>query len=196
MQAKSTRCFNLRKAVPLGLTAAFSLAACGSGPGGPATADPNAASSHGAEVIATQSDPWDARELVQVAQNPELSTGGHCSLDTADGAVVLAGEIILAEPGATPLLAGWAADAETQAPTKGVLVFEGENRTYAIGLLFEVARPDVATALGNPEMDPPGFGTQVTLDGVEPGRYQLSIWLASGDDARRCDLEASIEVRR
>lgn len=121
---------------------------------------------------------------------PAAPAGGSCSLDVINGG---AASTTTVAPGSELSIGGWFADAQNGVPGDASLVLTGSTQSYAGQLPAGGERPDVAAALGSESARMSGFNAQVSLAGVEPGEYSLSV-VYPGASASSCALNKSISI--
>ncbi len=119
-----------------------------------------------------------------------IAAGGNCALDSVDGAPAANAAL---KAGPSSLFAGWMGDAQKQVPQKAELIFKGQGQSYQYPLRAGGERQDVVAALGAPGLAMSGYNVALSLEGVAPGKYVLSI-VNSGEPATECNLNVEITV--
>ncbi|MGY1528945.1 hypothetical protein [Luteimonas sp. A649] len=102
----------------------------------------------------------------------------RCSIDKVDGQPKQQGPH--AATGTTVLVEGWVADAALKVPAEFSVVLTGTG-TYAVRSEAKVAREDVASVLGSPDLAMSGFGVSGSLAQVPAGEYTIELLVAHGD---------------
>jgi hypothetical protein len=103
--------------------------------------------------------------------------GGLCSLDTINGSITRS-ETVSRK---TPLsISGWIVDNTTTGATHGKVVIrisstDGASSFYASASNQMISRPDVASALKNPNFEKSGFNLIVSLRTTPTGQYKLEL---------------------
>ena len=177
--------------VILALAIALCVAACGDG-GGPSASGEAAPPAQGPAVgeAVTAPAPADALPVQPYAPGAVAEVGGACSLDLINGVPEMS---VTAAAGSAVMFAGWAVDASSAVPTDAQFVLTDGDRRYATPITAGFERPDVMTALGNEAARLSGFNALVSLAGVEPGEYGLSI-VQGTQSPHECQLEKRIVV--
>lgn len=121
---------------------------------------------------------------------PPSPAGGNCALDAINGG---AGPTTTAAAGSDLSIVGWFANAQNAVPTDASLVLTGASQSYAGTLPAGGDRPDVAQALGSESARMSGFNAQVSLAGVAPGDYTLSV-VYPGATPVACGLNKTVSV--
>ncbi|WP_153066184.1 hypothetical protein [Xanthomonas campestris] len=119
-----------------------------------------------------------------------LTVGGNCALDSVDGAPAANASV---KAGAASLFAGWMGDAQKQVPEKAKLIFKGQAQSYQYPLRAKGERQDVVAALGAPELAMSGYNVVLSLVGITPGKYALSI-INDEEPATECNLNVELTV--
>lgn len=102
----------------------------------------------------------------------------RCSIDKVDGQPKQQGPH--AATGDTVLVEGWVADAALKVPATFSVVLSGAG-TYALRGEARVAREDVVSVLGSPDLAMSGFGVTGSLAQVPAGEYTIELLVAHGD---------------
>ena len=131
------------------------------------------------------------------AAPPALSAPSHieggCAIDLVDEKV--ATEVVTVKGGATVKIAGWAADPATGAVPPFVFVELAGKRTFYAAAARGPKRPDVAKALGLPELVDAGFDLVADLSGVPAGTYAVQIdQVSTAGAAFTCNARRKIKV--
>jgi hypothetical protein len=94
----------------------------------------------------------------------------------------------VAPVGATLSIRGWAVDPSGPdvRVAASIVVGIGDARYFEVPV--RVGRPDVAVALGNHELKESGFMGFVSLAGLRPGRYPLSVSIVPAESAEYFDI--------
>lgn len=143
------------------------LAGCGRQDAAPAAQAPAApAAAPDTAFAATTLPPLDPAALAR------------CAVDKLDGQPKGAAPHVAG--GGTVVVEGWVADAGLQVPSAFSVVLAGAG-TYAVRGEPGVAREDVASALGSPDLATAGFGVTASLAGVPAGEYALDLLVAHTD---------------
>jgi hypothetical protein len=87
---------------------------------------------------------------------------------------------------------GWVADASLKAPASFSVVLAGPA-TFAMPAVADVAREDVAAALGSPDLARAGFGASGSIADVAAGEYSLQL-LVEHQDGRRSLCATGVQV--
>ncbi|WP_146092967.1 hypothetical protein [Xanthomonas arboricola] len=119
-----------------------------------------------------------------------LVAGGNCALDSVDGAPAANASV---KAGAGSLFAGWMGDAQKQVPDKAELILKGQAHSYQYPLRARGERQDVVAALGAPGLAMSGYNVVLSLEGITPGKYALSI-VNEGEPATECNLNVELTV--
>ncbi|MBV6844713.1 hypothetical protein KWH29_05055 [Xanthomonas campestris pv. paulliniae] len=127
--------------------------------------------------------------LYQAPAQP-LVAGGSCALDSVDGAPAANASV---KAGAGSLFAGWMGDAQKQVPEKAMLIFKGQAQSYQYPLRAKGERQDVVAALGAPGLAMSGYNVVLSLKGIAPGKYFLSI-INNEEPATECNLNIELTV--
>lgn len=125
-----------------------------------------------------------------VSTGPAPAAGGNCALDFINGAP---GPSTSLAAGAEANMIGWVASPEKTIPADAMLLLSGAAGSYSGALPAGGDRPDVAAALGSPDARMSGFNVQVSLAGVAPGDYALSIVQGSAAPVA-CPLNKNLVV--
>ncbi|RJU10053.1 hypothetical protein XcmpCFBP7700_01560 [Xanthomonas campestris] len=84
-------------------------------------------------------------------------------------------------------------DAQKQVPEKAKLIFKGQAQSYQYPLRAKGERQDVVAALGAPELAMSGYNVVLSLVGITPGKYALSI-INDEEPATECNLNVELTV--
>ena len=116
-----------------------------------------------------------------------------CALDAVNGVGAPHGTLNTHAP---MLLQGWIVDSNKQPPRDFFVALKG-GKTYAVEGRTAGARPDVATALGNPSALDSGFDLTANAVAVPPGTYDVLLFIRDKDGAAQvCATNWKIDVAR
>lgn len=162
----------------MGIAAALCLSACGK---------------HEAPVppAMNQATPAGPQAVSDYVAAAEPTPGGNCALDAVNGTTVVNAAATASQGDVT--FGGWMSNAEGQVPTDALLVFQGPEKSYSTAAVGGGDRPDVAAALGKDGLRTSGYNTTVTLSGVVPGSYALSI-VYGGATPVSCALNVTLDI--
>jgi len=170
------------------LIAASLLAACSNQTPESSVEDSTAPS--GTEPAPAPAPPPAAPVSLQEYVVASASTGGNCALDAVNGSPSAGNS---AATGSQVAMSGWIADAANAVPDDALLVLTGTSRSYSGALPAGVERPDVAAALSSGSAQMSGYNVDVSLQGVEPGDYTLTI-VHGGTSPQTCNLGKTLSV--
>lgn len=128
---------------------------------------------------------------LQRSEHPltSLPAGGNCALDAVNGVPLSQVQVV---SGADVVFSGWVGNVSGQVPENAELVLAEAQAQHAVMVSPDVARPDVAQALGQPGLADAGFNIQTNL-AIEPGTYAMFMVLG-GEQPTVCSLEAELKV--
>ena len=127
--------------------------------------------------------------VYQIPVQP-LAAGGNCALDSVNGAPAANASL---KTGTGSSFVGWMGDAQKQVPEKAELIFKGQGQSYQYPLRAGGERQDVVAALSAPGLAMSGYNVALSLEGVAPGKYALSI-VNGGEPATECNLNVELTV--
>ncbi|WP_157745317.1 hypothetical protein [Luteimonas chenhongjianii] len=168
------------------LIAASLLAACNNQAPEPSPTDTAAVAATDSATVSAPAVPVSLQDYVAAATTP----GGNCALDAVNGGPSAGTSVAT---GTQVSMSGWIADAANGVPGDALLVLTGTSRSYSGALPAGVERPDVAAALSSESARLSGYNIDVSLQGVEPGDYALTI--VHGSTApQACNLGKALSV--
>ncbi|MFL6585769.1 MAG: hypothetical protein ACJ8GV_02675 [Luteimonas sp.] len=168
------------------LIAASLLAACNNQAPVPSSSDAPAVAETASAPVSAPAAPVSMQDYVAASTMP----GGNCALDAVNGSPS-AGTTVAT--GTQVSMSGWIADATNGVPGDALLVLTGTQRSYSGALPAGVERPDVAAALSSESARLSGYNIDVSLQGVEPGDYALTI-VHGGTAPQTCNLGKALSV--
>ncbi|HJW46451.1 MAG TPA: hypothetical protein VJ484_08170 [Lysobacter sp.] len=115
-----------------------------------------------------------------------------CSIDKISGRLAR-GRTVTLKAGTDAVFNGWVADPAKQVPAEFNVVLSGAT-TYSAVASAGQPRPDVARSLRADTLQNAGFNSRLTLAGVAPGEYAVSLVHRAGDKVVRCDTKTLLTV--
>lgn len=180
----------LMQAAVLATGAALSLAGCGDSHPVPASGSDQSAPAAPAQAYAPSSGEFVPASADVFSKSAEPS--GKCNLDAINGTA----------PGSKPLphgqralFAGWAASNDGKTVPQIIAIVLRGTRDFEVQTPAGAARPDVASANGEPGLANAGYAIRAGLSAVAPGNYTVELHYTAGGKAWRCESTHAVTVQ-